>query len=399
MESDGEEEENYDAEYIMNEETQEYENASENNDDVSMHSNDNNNIFPPNSDEEINVQDVDKDEIPPPKKAKVFCISYCTICEKTFQSKQTFRKHIKSHASDTKANPQPTIQKIESAESSPNEPTPKRPKKVDHKTSHCEQCNKTFSTRTNLLRHLSTHNGNKPFECKICGSGFTQNGSLKSHMLIHTGERPFQCTFCNRGFTQAKSLTFHLRRHTGEKPFSCTMCDLSFRQKDGLKRHIEFKHTDGHIHTCFQCDAQFETRFLLLSHENRMHNSKRQKEITVEMQANEKEYKFVCTECYRPFASDAALQNHHLRKHLGRNKGVGKPPYKCDLCMNVLFDSKKEFVEHTRAHIAAASSAQVSMACELCDTVFDDKAQLRQHRMQHNGQFDCTNCGKNFSEK
>lgn len=102
-------------------------------------------------------------------------------------------------------------------------------------THYCMKCNKDFSTKTNLMRHMQTHDGSKPYQCIICGKSFTQNGSLKQHMRIHTGERPFQCTECNRGFTQGKSLTFHMRRHTGEKPFTCSACGLMFRQRDGLK--------------------------------------------------------------------------------------------------------------------------------------------------------------------
>lgn len=108
--------------------------------------------------------------------------------------------------------------------------------KIERGTAHiCVMCNKDFSTKTNLMRHMLTHDGKKPFMCTICGNGFTQSGSLKQHMHIHTGERPYVCPICNRGFTQSKSLTFHMRRHTGEKPYPCLECGISFRQKDGLK--------------------------------------------------------------------------------------------------------------------------------------------------------------------
>lgn len=53
---------------------------------------------------------------------------------------------------------------------------------------YCRRCNKDFSTKTNLLRHIQTHDGVKPYQCNICGAGFTQNGSLKQHVFIHTGE-------------------------------------------------------------------------------------------------------------------------------------------------------------------------------------------------------------------
>lgn len=53
----------------------------------------------------------------------------------------------------------------------------------------CTKCNKNFSTRTNLYRHLQSHDGMKNYVCEICQKGFTQSGSLKQHQYIHTGQR------------------------------------------------------------------------------------------------------------------------------------------------------------------------------------------------------------------
>lgn len=51
---------------------------------------------------------------------------------------------------------------------------PKRAKRDSlpfQKSPYCHKCDKWFSTRTNLLRHLQTHDGVKPFNCHICGNG------------------------------------------------------------------------------------------------------------------------------------------------------------------------------------------------------------------------------------
>ena len=52
----------------------------------------------------------------------------------------------------------------------------------------CTKCVKVFSTRTNLIRHIQSHDGYKAYVCQICSKGFTQSGSLKQHMYIHSGE-------------------------------------------------------------------------------------------------------------------------------------------------------------------------------------------------------------------
>lgn len=51
----------------------------------------------------------------------------------------------------------------------------------------CTKCNRSFSTRTNLYRHLQAHDGAKNYICEVCNKGFTQSGSLKQHYFIHTG--------------------------------------------------------------------------------------------------------------------------------------------------------------------------------------------------------------------
>lgn len=165
----------------------------------------------------------------------------------------------------------------------------------------CTKCDKDFSTKTNLMRHVLTHSGVKPYQCNICGNGFTQNGSLKQHMLIHTGERPYKCQVCGRGFTQSKSLTFHMRRHTGEKPFTCEKCGLTFRQKDGLKRHMQMKHLGAaaEAHICSICQRILQSNYSLALH---------MKKHT----GNNSKYK--CEICEKTFSTKSSLENH-TRQH------------------------------------------------------------------------------------
>ncbi|XP_062538529.1 zinc finger protein 2-like [Armigeres subalbatus] len=135
----------------------------------------------------------------------------------------------------------------------------------------CLKCRKSFSTKTNLNRHVQSHNGNKPFVCPLCQKGFTQAGSLKQHLLIHQNLRPFVCSVCDQGFTQQKSLTFHMRRHTNEKPFVCPHCSYAFRQKDGLKRHLLVKHSanDAKMFDCDLCEKSFKTKYAMTVHRKR----------------------------------------------------------------------------------------------------------------------------------
>ncbi|XP_055607435.1 zinc finger and BTB domain-containing protein 24-like isoform X2 [Uranotaenia lowii] len=135
----------------------------------------------------------------------------------------------------------------------------------------CNRCEKSFSTKTNLNRHLASHDGRKPYTCEICQKGFTQSGSLKQHMMIHDQIRPYVCEVCDYAFTQPKSLKFHMLTHTNEKPFTCDHCGVPFRQRDSLKRHVMTRHgnlstKDRKMFRCELCDKAFTTKFALKSH-------------------------------------------------------------------------------------------------------------------------------------
>ncbi|KFM75706.1 putative zinc finger and SCAN domain-containing protein 5D, partial [Stegodyphus mimosarum] len=77
----------------------------------------------------------------------------------------------------------------------------------------CHICNKSFSLKGNLKKHLNLHTGERPFCCNVCKKTFAQKGNLKIHMRIHTGERPYACKFCSKKFSQYFALKRHVRTH------------------------------------------------------------------------------------------------------------------------------------------------------------------------------------------
>jgi predicted GIY-YIG superfamily endonuclease len=54
---------------------------------------------------------------------------------------------------------------------------------VEIKTYKCDKCDKDFSTKSNLNRHITHCKTNIEFKCKECGESFTQNDSLRRHLL------------------------------------------------------------------------------------------------------------------------------------------------------------------------------------------------------------------------
>uniref|UniRef100_W5N2T7 Si:dkey-154p10.3 n=1 Tax=Lepisosteus oculatus TaxID=7918 RepID=W5N2T7_LEPOC len=147
-----------------------------------------------------------------------------------------------------------------------------REKKRMRKEFCCSLCDRKFSSKLALRRHMGIHSGVKPFECEDCQYKTRLKASLIQHMRIHTGEKPFKCSQCSYASIDASSLRRHSRIHTQEKPHQCQHCPYSCIQKKSLDLHVRRHHT-GEAFSCHLCPYTSPDKQLIHRHIKRHHSS------------------------------------------------------------------------------------------------------------------------------
>ena len=81
------------------------------------------------------------------------------------------------------------------------------------------------------------------FACPICPKKFVHAGELKVHLKIHAGILNEVCKTCNKGYSTKVSLTKHIKEHHFSK-LHCEVPNCSYKSgtKNNLKIHLKITH-------------------------------------------------------------------------------------------------------------------------------------------------------------
>ena len=108
----------------------------------------------------------------------------------------------------------------------------------------CNFCDKTFVEPKHCSVHMQIHSGEKFHTCDTCSKAFLRKTHLNRHKMIHLGVKPYSCDICNKSFSRNAHLKKHKQIHTApsnDRPFSCVGCDASFPALPALTSHMRYK--------------------------------------------------------------------------------------------------------------------------------------------------------------
>ncbi|XP_024889851.1 zinc finger protein 91-like [Temnothorax curvispinosus] len=282
----------------------------------------------------------------------------CNICGDSFENNEILREHRAKHVTEGILTEE-DLRDIEpkSEEKKPGEKIGRK-RRTDIVGLECTECNKQYTSRKGLLRHIQVHEGKK-YLCDICPKKFYRREHLKIHVAKHNMIKPYKCTRCTKRFIKEEQLNNHLPKHDrtfkktketdSSKRFLCEICSKSFTQSTTLIAHLR-AHNGIKPYVCEVCSRPFTTNAYLKMH----------------MRTHTQERPYICQYCSRAFARADTLANH-LTSHTGEAK------YHCKCCPKN-FRRLKSLKEHMFIH-----TGQRPYECPTCDRKFNNNGSRYAH--------------------
>ncbi|XP_053736407.1 zinc finger protein 236-like isoform X1 [Synchiropus splendidus] len=267
----------------------------------------------------------------------------CTMCTQTFTTESQLQKHLREHESNDKPH-------------------------------RCDQCSQTFNVEFNLTLHKSTHT-TSDFTCPVCRKKFSRIASLKSHIMLHEKEENLICGECGDEFVLQSQLSLHMEEHrkelSGIKVYTCKTCDKELKTAAHLKEHMRShvkmrpltcssrnykKNIDrsGFTNSCHHCGKSFKKPSQLVRH--------------IRIHTGERPYK--CSHCGKAFNQKVVLQTHMARH-------TGEKPHLCMFCP-ASFSQKGNLHAHVQRVHSEVKGVPL-FPCLDCSCVFKKLGSLNAH--------------------
>ena len=134
----------------------------------------------------------------------------CQMCDKQFTQAIKLNRHLLTHSATAE-----TTGTTVGTSGTGNTPTSHTHTIHAHK-SHAHTSRTRTSHANASHAHTSHAHTNRTHTCYICHKGFPFPSHLVRHLRTHNVEKPYKCTQCGRCYSSAESLTEHQLLHSGK---------------------------------------------------------------------------------------------------------------------------------------------------------------------------------------
>lgn len=234
----------------------------------------------------------------------------------------------------------------------------------------CEECDKSFITRSLYVLHLQSKHPDSAelrFQCSMCPKRFPSDKKAKLHEAVHLPsdqKMVHPCNYCDKKFSKLVNVQAHIKAvHIGERPYICEECGKAFGTKGALKEH-QVTHSDEKPFQCSHCPKKFKNLPRLKTHED-IHNDtlyvcphcglqlNTKRTLKMHMVVHSDHKKFKCQYCGNEYKRSKALKNH-LILHTGLR------PYQCPFCEKTFANGSNCRSHKKKAHPKELAALEAS---------------------------------------
>ncbi|XP_061618839.1 zinc finger protein 420-like [Phyllopteryx taeniolatus] len=263
----------------------------------------------------------------------------------------------------------------------------------------CPDCDKKFKFASSLTAHRVIHTGERPHRCSDCGRRFSFRQALERHTKTHKTGRGYNRAICGETFQSSSARTEHKQTHIADGTYTCPQRERKLTRAPALSRHLK---THNVRSAGVESDAAAEvpgnaapenvaqvaplvdvrtsrrkrkpTAKIQAIDSQKRTNGKRKPKATGERPTTLKRLPFSCA------ADGASTASSRPERSLRRAEKRGV---------------------HSEDDETALADEQCRFNCQECGKSFKFLSVLESHRRIHTGEqpFLCSQCGRRFSFK